>query len=133
MTDQIPQFEALKSDLVLLEDVLQQEFAVLKNQDMDSFELLQVRKEAIVARISGIDLEACMKILKNDDISIEVKSGWSSVEKLGAHCRDLQKRNEILIDKKLSVVTDALNALRYPNGDSPQNFYSPKGKLTEKL
>jgi len=130
MTDQIVQFEALKNDLVLLEEVLEQEFVVLKNQDMDSFDALHARKEAIIARISGVNFDACMAILKDDNVSMEIKSSWSSVEELGSHCRKLQKRNEVLIDKKLSVVTEALNALRYPHGDSPQNFYSPKGKLT---
>jgi flagellar biosynthesis/type III secretory pathway chaperone len=130
MTDQILQFEALKNDLVLLEEVLEQEFVVLKNQDMDSFDALHARKEAIIARISGVNFDACMAILKDDNVSMEIKSSWSSVEVLGSHCRKLQKRNEVLIDKKLSVVTEALNALRYPHGDSPQNFYSPKGKLT---
>jgi flagellar biosynthesis/type III secretory pathway chaperone len=130
MTDQILQFEALKNDLVLLEEVLEQEFVVLKNQDMDSFDALHARKEAIIARISGVNFDACMAILKDDNVSMEIKSSWSSVEELGSHCRKLQKRNEVLIDKKLSVVTEALNALRYPHGDSPQNFYSPKGKLT---
>jgi flagellar biosynthesis/type III secretory pathway chaperone len=130
MTDQILQFEALKNDLVLLEEVLEQEFVVLKNQDMDSFDALHARKEAIIARISGVNFDACMAILKDDSVSMEIKSSWSSVEELGSHCRKLQKRNEVLIDKKLSVVTEALNALRYPHGDSPQNFYSPKGKLT---
>jgi len=131
MTDQILQFEALKNDLVLLEEVLEQEFVVLKNQDMDSFDALHARKEAIIARISGVNFDACMAILKDDNVSMEIKSSWSSVEELGSHCRKLQKRNEVLIDKKLSVVTEALNALRYPHGDSPQNFYSSKGKLTE--
>ena len=130
MTDQILQFEALKNDLVLLEEVLEQEFVVLKNQDMDSFDALHARKEAIIARISGVNFDACMAILKDDNVSMEIKSSWSSVEELGSHCRKLQKRNEVPIDKKLSVVTEALNALRYPHGDSPQNFYSPKGKLT---
>jgi flagellar biosynthesis/type III secretory pathway chaperone len=130
MTDQILQFEALKNDLVLLEEVLEQEFVVLKNQDMDSFDALHARKEAIIARISGVNFDACMAILKDDNVSMEIKSSWSSVEELGSHCRKLQKRNEVLIDKKLSVVTEALNALRYPHGDSPQNFYSAKGKLT---
>ena len=130
MTDQILQFEALKNDLVLLEEVLEQEFVVLKNQDMDSFDALHARKEAIIARISGVNFDACMAILKDDNVSMEIKSSWSSVEELGSHCRKLQKRNEVLIDKKLSVVTEALNALRYPHGDSPQNFYSHKGKLT---
>jgi flagellar biosynthesis/type III secretory pathway chaperone len=130
MTDQILQFEALKNDLVLLEEVLEQEFVVLKNQDMDSFDALHARKEAIIARISGVNFDACMAILKDDNVSMEIKSSWSSVEELGSQCRKLQKRNEVLIDKKLSVVTEALNALRYPHGDSPQNFYSPKGKLT---
>jgi flagellar biosynthesis/type III secretory pathway chaperone len=133
MTDQIAQFRALKDDLELLEEVLEQEFVVLKNQDMDGFDALHTRKEAIIARISGVNLGACMAILKDDNVSMEVKSSWSSVEELGAHCRKLQKRNEVLIDKKLSVVTEALNSLRYPHGDSPQNFYSQKGKLTEKL
>jgi flagellar biosynthesis/type III secretory pathway chaperone len=131
MTDQIAQFELLKSDLVLLEEVLQQEFILLKNQDMESFDALHWRKEAIIARITGVNLEACMTILKDVNVSMEVKSSWSSVEELGAHCKKLQKRNEVLIDKKLSVVTEALNTLRYPHGDSPQNFYSSKGKLTE--
>ena len=130
MTDQILQFEALKNDLVLLEEVLEQEFVVLKNQDMDSFDALHARKEAIIARISGVNFDACMAILKDDNVSMEIKSSWSSVEELGSHCRKLQKRNEVLIDKKLSVVTEALNALRYPHGDSSQNFYSHKGKLT---
>jgi len=131
MSDHTAQFEALKSDLALLEEVLQQEFSVLKNQDIDSFDALHLRKEAIIARISGVNLEACMAILRDDNVPIEVKSSWSSIEELGAHCRELQKRNEVLIDKKLTVVTEALNALRYPHGESPQNFYSPKGKLTK--
>jgi len=131
MSDHTAQFEALKSDLALLEEVLQQEFSVLKNQDIDSFDALHLRKEAIIARISGVNLEACMAILRDDNVPKEVKSSWSSIEELGAHCRELQKRNEVLIDKKLTVVTEALNALRYPHGESPQNFYSPKGKLTK--
>jgi len=131
MSDHTAQFEALKSDLALLEEVLQQEFSVLKNQDIDSFDALHLRKEAIIARISGVNLEACMAILRDDNVPMEVKSSWSSIEELGAHCRELQKRNEVLIDKKLTVVTEALNALRYPHGESPQNFYSPKGKLTK--
>jgi len=131
MSDHTAQFEALKSDLALLEEVLHQEFSVLKNQDIDSFDALHLRKEAIIARISGVNLEACMAILRDDNVPKEVKSSWSSIEELGAHCRELQKRNEVLIDKKLTVVTEALNALRYPHGESPQNFYSPKGKLTK--
>jgi flagellar biosynthesis/type III secretory pathway chaperone len=116
----------------VLTGLLESEFTALQARQLDDFETLQSQKEALIARISTIDLDRCASFLDQPDTPDASRALWQDIGTRTSQCQQMQKRNEILMDKKLQVVRDTLRALQYPGRPAEQTFYGPRGKLTSK-
>jgi len=122
-------FDQLAQDLAALDALLEAEFALLRDQQLAEFEAMQPEKEALIARIAAIDFQSCAGNLSLPQASAESRTHWELIVTLTANCREHQKRNEFLVNRKLTAVKDALRALRLPIADD-QPFYGPGGRLT---
>ena len=106
-----------------LEEILEREFSLLKTQDFESFEALQERKNELLSFLADnneiddkphdVDTQA---ILSNESLSTKLQL-----------CRDMQKRNEVLVRQKLSSIREALQTLQ-TGGDTRSNTYEHLGK-----
>jgi len=106
-----------------LADLLEREFEALKVQDLDQFEVLLSGKNQLLAeltRLTGVNQLA-------------------DADKLGAHwndfrtrmlaCRDMHRRNEILIMRKLDAIRGALESLNVDQAASPVEVYDRLGQI----
>jgi len=104
---ELPSFE-----IEALHNLLEQEFDFLTNQDFESFEKIQSRKQELLnflidelpsdsGKISEITEQT---IIDNKEISDRL-----------TECQNLQKRNELLINQKLSSIQEVLSTLGYQN------------------
>jgi flagellar biosynthesis/type III secretory pathway chaperone len=120
----------LVEDLKLLKQILEQEFDALRIQNLDQFETLHDRKDTLIHRISQIDINSIITFFEQEGVNGELKIKWEQVELLKSECSKIQKQNEILINKKLTVISSALEAIKNPDKQKIPEFYNPKGKLT---
>ena len=102
----LPSFE-----LEALHTLLEQEFDFLKTQDFKSFEALQRRKQEL--------LNVLVDEISDDGTNISpeaiqdlIKENRELTERL-TECQNLQKRNETLINQKLTSIQEALSSLGY--------------------
>ena len=106
-----------------LADLLEREFEALKVQDLDQFEILLSGKNHLLSeltRLTGV-------------------SQLSDADKLGEHwndfrtrmlaCRDMHRRNEILIMRKLDAIRGALESLNVDGPASPVEVYDRLGQI----
>jgi len=104
---ELPSFE-----IEALHNLLEQEFDFLTNQDFESFEKLQSRKQELLNFLinelpgdsSKIPAITEQTIIDNKEISDRL-----------AECQNLQKRNELLISQKLNSIQEVLSTLGYQN------------------
>lgn len=127
--------QLLQSLNLLLED----EYQALSGQDIARFEGLQPQKELLLERITAIridevaaSLEAASEQPQASGLA-QLQAAWDSMQALGRTGNTLQQRNEILINRKLGVVRDALRSLHPAGHASTPAFYDPRGRLTDKL
>lgn len=104
---ELPSFE-----IEALHTLLEQEFDFLKNQDFESFERLQARKQEL--------LNFLINEIPDDSSQITevTKKQISDNRELSdrlAKCQSLQQRNELLINQKLTSIQEALSTLGYQN------------------
>jgi flagellar biosynthesis/type III secretory pathway chaperone len=127
-----PQLHDLQLRLEDLQKLLQAEFQALKKQDLDALDRLVVTKEQIVSQLGDKSMESLI-----DDAAGAAKSAgdgesaaqWRTLTGLASTCRNMQKRNEILIDRKLAVVRTALSSLVAP-ADAGVQTYNRQGRMT---
>ena len=88
-----------------LKRVLDSEFEALKQQDLSSFETLQAQKLEILHFLASDELLQKVKSHTDDqDQAASSVAVWDQVVVLMNECRDLHRRNEILITHKLETV-----------------------------
>ena len=102
----LPSFE-----LEALHTLLEQEFDFLKNQDFKSFEALQQRKQELL-NVLVDEISDDRTSLSPEAIQDLIKENRELTERL-TECQNLQKRNETLINQKLTSIQEALSSLGY--------------------
>ena len=102
----LPSFE-----LEALHTLLEQEFDFLKNQDFKSFEALQQRKQELL-NVLVDEISDDRTSLTPEAIQDLIKDNRELTERL-TECQNLQKRNETLINQKLTSIQEALSSLGY--------------------
>ena len=102
----LPSFE-----LEALHTLLEQEFDFLKNQDFKSFEALQQRKQELL-NVLVDEISDDRTNLSPEAIQDLIKDNRELTERL-TECQNLQKRNETLINQKLTSIQEALSSLGY--------------------
>ena len=96
------------------------EFDALKSQDLDRFESLQPAKNDLLAELTTICPPA-------EDL--QKMPEWDALRELLIECRDLHRRNAVLIERKLDTIRGALHSLRAGDSGSPVEVYDRLGQV----
>ena len=96
------------------------EFDALKSQDLDRFESLQPGKNDLLAELTKICPSA-------EDL--QKMPEWDALRELLIECRDLHRRNAVLIERKLDTIRSALHSLSVGDSGSPVEVYDRLGQV----
>jgi len=106
-----------------LTDLLDEEFNALKEQDLDAFEELLNEKNHILA-----DLGQLTGVRQPEDAD-RLGPEWTPFRQRMVTCRDMHRRNEILILRKLDAIRGALESLNVNDPTSPVEVYDRLGQI----
>ena len=106
-----------------LVDLLDEEFNALKEQDLDAFEELLNEKNHILA-----DLTQLTGVRQPEDTD-RLGPEWTPFRTRMVTCRDMHRRNEILILRKLDAIRGALESLNVNDPTSPVEVYDRLGQI----
>lgn len=106
-----------------LEFVLEQEFEALKIQDLDHLDRLLNAKTDLLQEIGQ------MTGVKSPQDADELDDSWQNFRSKMLYCRNLHRRNEILILRKLDAIRGALKSLQITDPSSSVEVYDRLGKL----
>ena len=103
-----------------LVQLLALEFEALKSQDLDRFESLQAGKNDLLAELASLCPSA-------EDL--QKLPEWDALRELLIECRDMHRRNAVLIERKLDTIRGALYSLRAGDSGSPVEVYDRLGQV----
>jgi len=103
-----------------LVQLLALEFEALKSQDLDRFESLQAGKNDLLAELAGLCPSA--EDLQN-------LPEWDTLRESLIECRDMHRRNAVLIERRLDTIRGALHSLRAGDSGSPVEVYDRLGQV----
>jgi flagellar biosynthesis/type III secretory pathway chaperone len=103
-----------------LVQLLALEFESLKSQDLDRFESLQPGKNDLLTELSA--LCPAPEDLQN-------LPEWDALRESLIQCRDMHRRNAVLIERKLDTIRGALHSLRVGESGSPVEVYDRLGQV----
>ena len=97
-----------------LSELLLLEFEALKVQDLDRFEALQPGKNELLTGLSQLcpSAEDLQNLPEFEDLKV-----------LLVDCRDLHRRNAVLIERKLDTIRGTLHSLHTGESGSPVEVY----------
>ena len=103
-----------------LSELLLLEFEALKVQDLDRFEALQPGKNEMLAGLSQLcpTAEDLQSLPEFEDLKV-----------LLVDCRDLHRRNAVLIERKLDTIRGTLHSLHTGESGSPVEVYDRLGQV----
>lgn len=105
---------------VQLADTLQLEFEALQQQNLEHFEQLQAGKTDLLADIAAI--------CPPGDV-MQVDPRWQGLINQMVVCRDLHRRNAVLIERKLEAIRGALQSLQSAAAPSSVEVYDRLGQV----
>jgi flagellar biosynthesis/type III secretory pathway chaperone len=103
-----------------LSELLLLEFEALKVQDLDRFEALQPGKNELLTGLSQLcpSAEDLQNLPEFEDLKV-----------LLVDCRDLHRRNAVLIERKLDTIRGTLHSLHTGESGSPVEVYDRLGQV----
>ena len=103
-----------------LSELLLLEFEALKVQDLDRFEALQPGKNELLTGLSQLcpSAEDLQSLPEFEDLKM-----------LLVDCRDLHRRNAVLIERKLDTIRGTLHSLHTGESGSPVEVYDRLGQV----
>jgi flagellar biosynthesis/type III secretory pathway chaperone len=104
-----------------LQQLLGLEFEALKAQDLDRFENLQTAKTDLLSELSR---------LCPDSEVLQTHSDWQNLKEVLLDCRDMHRRNAMLMERKLDAIRGALRSLSAGHASSPVEVYDRLGKMS---
>ncbi len=117
-----PELVAALEHGLALQQLLQQEFDALREKNLDVFESLQPEKTQIfdaLIRLTGVGTES--NRLDDPD--------WDTFKNLITDCRDMHRRNEILISRKLDAIRGTLQTLNGFDTTASVEVYDRLGRM----
>jgi flagellar biosynthesis/type III secretory pathway chaperone len=105
---------------IQLAQLLELEFETLKSQDLDQFESLQPKKGELLTQLT----QECPSA---EDL--QTLPEWESLREGLLSCRDLHRRNAMLIERKLDAIRGTLHSLRAGESGSPVEVYDRLGQV----
>jgi flagellar biosynthesis/type III secretory pathway chaperone len=106
-----------------LHGLLEKEFDALKAQELDRFESLQPEKMQIFEVLAQL-------IPREEPEQTFERPEWQGFRELIADCRDLHRRNEVLMSRKLDAIRGALHTLRGADPTAPVEVYDRLGRMS---
>jgi flagellar biosynthesis/type III secretory pathway chaperone len=106
-----------------LEALLEQEFEALKAQDLDHFEQLLEQKNGLLEQLSHLSG------VRQPDDADQLGSEWDAFKARMVECRDMHRRNEILIVRKLDAIRGTLQSMVIDDPASSVEVYDRLGKI----
>ena len=103
-----------------LAQLLALEFEALKSQQLDQFEALQPGKNDLLTALAS----ACPSAEDLQNLPER-----EEVRELLIDCRDLHRRNAVLIERKLDAIRGTLHSLRTGESGSPVEVYDRLGQV----
>jgi flagellar biosynthesis/type III secretory pathway chaperone len=103
-----------------LVQLLALEFEALKSQDLDRFESLQPGKNDLLAEMSQLCPSA-------EDL--QQLPEWEPLRERLIECRDMHRRNAMLIERKLDAIRGTPHSLRTGDSGSPVEVYDRLGQV----
>jgi flagellar biosynthesis/type III secretory pathway chaperone len=104
-----------------LSQMLELEFDALKIQNLDEFERLQPVKNDLLSQLT--QMAPSKEILEEDP-------QWGTWLEGIAACRDMHRRNAVLMERKLESIRGALDSLRLPGTGSGVEIYDRLGHVS---
>ena len=117
-----PELVAALEHGLALHQLLEQEFDALREQNLDIFEALQPEKSQIfdsLVSLTGVGTESN----RLDDPE------WDTFKNLITDCRDMHRRNEILITRKLDAIRGTLQTLNGGDTTASVEVYDRLGRM----
>lgn len=121
LPDAVVQAQALA---LSLEQMLEQEFEHLKAQNLDAFDAGQASKNDLLQTLTQL------AGITGPDSADALGPEWDDFKDRMAHCRDLHRRNEVLITRKIDAIRGALQSLRVEDPSSSVEIYDRLGKVS---
>ncbi len=112
--------ESVLSLATQLSQLLLLEFDALKVQDLDRFESLQPGKNDLLAGLAKLCPSA--EDLQN-------LPEYEELRELLIECRDLHRRNAVLIERKLDTIRGTLHSLQVGDSGSTVEVYDRLGQV----
>ena len=112
--------ESVLSLATQLSKLLLLEFEALKVQDLDRFESLQPGKNDLLAELAKL----CPSAENLQNLPEHEK-----LRELLIECRDLHRRNAVLIERKLDTIRGTLHSLHTGETGSPVEVYDRLGQV----
>lgn len=115
-----------------LKALLDSEFSALKEQDLVTFESLQAQKLEILTFLSSEDMLERVKSYTENNEDTDSATNlllWDEIMTLIGQCRDLHRRNEVLISRKLESIRGALQTIQSPDAFNSVEVYDRLGKI----
>lgn len=103
-----------------LADTLKLEFEALQQQNLEHFEQLQAGKTDLLAEIAT---------LCPPSEAMQTEPQWQGLLSQMAECRDLHRRNAVLIERKLEAIRGALQSLQSAAAPSSVEVYDRLGQV----
>ena len=103
-----------------LAQILTMEFEALQKQDLERFEQLQGRKTDLLAELSSLCPPA--------DV-LQSEPQWQGLLAAMIECRDLHRRNAMLIERKLEAIRGTLQSLQSSVATSTVEVYDRLGQV----
>jgi flagellar biosynthesis/type III secretory pathway chaperone len=117
-----PELVAALEHGLVLQQILLKEFDALREQNLDIFEALQPEKTQIfdaLIRLTGVGTES--NHLEEPE--------WDTFKNLITDCRDMHRRNEILISRKLDAIRGTLQTLNGGETTASVEVYDRLGRM----
>ena len=103
-----------------LEEILGMEFESLQKQDLERFEQLQGRKTDLLTELTGL-CPSTEELQSNPD--------WQGLLVALTTCRDMHRRNAMLIERKLEAIRGTLQSLQASVSTSTVEVYDRLGQV----
>ena len=105
---------------VELEEILGMEFEALQKQDLERFEQLQGRKTDLLAELT---------VICPASETLQTDPDWQGLLLTMSQCRDMHRRNAMLIERKLEAIRGTLQSLQSSVATSTVEVYDRLGQV----
>ena len=113
-----------------LKQTLMSEFEALKTKDLALFETLQSSKLDILSFLAAQNLKSPVESGYGEKTSMQGDlATLDAVLNLLDECKNLHRRNEIFINRKLDSIRSALKTIQSPSAAASVDVYDRLGKI----